>query len=154
MIADNMMFTHGIQIRNIYIEIGGRKYLVTLGNNRNLVIRFEEITPASKAEAQNPYLVPFPVNITNVMPIFEDPYGIAPLELIIDKQNAQNRLFNLAIIQEQQHVFRKYLVDTDHISNVNLLAQPADRGDLFIPASKSIRDSLSTAVVPIGDHVG
>lgn len=135
-----------------YITLNGRKYLATVVNDKSLLIRFEEIKPFSKEEKKNPGKIPFPVNITQLMPLYEDPYGFAPLEGIIDKQNAINRLYNLAIIQEQQSVFRKYIVDTDIVSNVNLLTTPNDKWSLYIPAHTHKPGGISNAVQPINDH--
>lgn len=76
------------------------------------------------------------------------------MELVIDKQNAQNRLMNLAIIQEENSVFRKYVVDTDIIPELDVLAAKNDKGNVYFPAKKKVGfdKDVSRAVVPIQDH--
>lgn len=145
-------WTRLVWLLNTYIEINWRKYLITTSNSRWLIIRFKEIEPQTTEERKNPSLVPFPVNITNVIPLQEDPFWIAPLELIIDKQWAQNRLMNLAIIQEQQNTFKRYLVDTDIISNVNMLWTRTDKGPIYIPASTSKPAWIGGWITEIPDH--
>jgi len=144
------------RIVNCYITIGHRKYMVTLGNQRSLIIRFEVIEAETKEEKENPYLIPFPINVTHSIPMREDPYGLSLLELIIDKQNAQNRLMNLALIQEQENVFQKFIVDTDIIPNLDLLKAPTDRGHQYIAASsnKSLAGkNITNSIQPINDKM-
>jgi len=44
--------------------------------------------------------VVFPVAITNVFPLENDPFGVSYLELIIDKQGAMNKLYNASMQKE------------------------------------------------------
>jgi hypothetical protein len=52
-----------------YKVLNGRKYLIELANYNSLIIRFEEIAPVTPEEEKNPSLVPFPVVITNMIPL-------------------------------------------------------------------------------------
>lgn len=143
-----------IYIVNCYVEYGENKYICTLANQKSLIIRRERIEPVSKDEKKNPYSVPFPVSITNLYPLRNDCFGLAPLELIIDKQNAQNRLMNLSIFQEENSVFRKYIVDTDIIPELDVLSARNDKGSVYFPAKKKVwfDKDVTSAVVPIQDH--
>jgi hypothetical protein len=61
----------------IYYKIlNGRKYLIELANYNSLIIRFEEIKPVTKEEEKSPSLVPFPVVVTNMIPLDGDPCGL------------------------------------------------------------------------------
>lgn len=147
-------FRKEINLLDVFIEIYGHKYLITLANNRQLIIRFERIQAVTSEEKKNPSLIPFPINITTIFPIKEDPFGFAPLEGIIDKQNAQNRLLNLAIIQEQEKVFQKFLVDTNMMPNLDVLAQQNTNGHMYIPVVNIPRESMKGvwgAVSPLNE---
>jgi hypothetical protein len=123
--------TMGMQDRvysmSCYIQLGLNKYQLTTTNDNSNIIRWEYIEPISKEEKKDPTLIPFPVNITNVHPIYGDPFGLGIVEMVLDKQNAINRLYNLSIIKEQKNAgFGKYLVDTSVLPNLNWLEMPSD----------------------------
>jgi hypothetical protein len=70
-------------------------------NNRTVLGRREEIRPVDEAERKNPSLIPFPVEVYNASPLENDPCGIGLAELILDFQNAKNRLMNLDLRKEE-----------------------------------------------------
>ena len=56
-------------------------------------------------------------------------------ELILDFQNAKNRLLNLALIQEEDEAgYGQFLADITKIPNLDLLAERNPNGPTFIPA--------------------
>lgn len=136
-----------------YANLWGRWYMFSLNHDRSEFIRWEVIEPVGQEEKKNPHLMPDPVNITWIAPLENDVFGWSPLWGIIDKQNAQNVLMNLAIIKEQQNVFQKYLVDTEMVSNMDHFSLPTDKNHVYIPASsKNARNkSIQQAVSTVGD---
>ena len=81
-----------------------------------------------KEENKCPALAPDPVNVSNLFPLEGDPHGMGNGELIMDKQNAINRMVNMALIKEQREAgFLHYIVDTSVVSNINYLkTRPID----------------------------
>ncbi len=86
-----------------YTCIDWYKYLVTLANERSLIIRMTRLEPMTKEEKVNPLLVPFPVVLKYFSPIQGDPFGISIPDLQRDKQTAESKIFNLAVIKETRN---------------------------------------------------
>lgn len=104
--------------------IGGYKYAVTLDANITTIIRLELLKPRTKAEKRNPLLVPWNFQVCNVFPLRGDPAGMGYAELILDFQNAKNRLLNLALIQEEDEAgYGQFIADINKIVNIDLLAE-------------------------------
>jgi len=117
-----------------YMKINGRRYSLGVANSGGLLIKFEPLTAISKEEKEDPRLIPDPVNVGNIFPIEGDPMWIGYGELIMDKQNAINRLSNMALIKEQREAwFDTYLVDTNIVSNIHALKKRPINWPIFIP---------------------
>ncbi len=65
-----------LRIVNYYCTLAGRKYLITFCNMGSLIIRFERIEPTTEQEAKYPELIEFPVVVTNIFPLQDDPFGL------------------------------------------------------------------------------
>ena len=139
-----------IEIHNHFIMLNGRKYIATTTNTRSLLIRFEEIKPITSEEKKNPYLVQFPVVVTNKYPLDNDPFWLWDLELILDKQNAINRISNLNLMKHEYDAgFKHVVVDVSKITNPDLLKTRPDWGPIYVPARSSQGEPISNATAPI-----
>lgn len=133
------------------IEYKWHKYLVTLSNNRSLMIRFEPVEPVDKIEKKHPSEVPHPVSVSNMFPLEDDPFGIWYAELVLSFQTAINRLTNMWLIKEQRNAwFDHILVDTTKIQNIDLLKEKNANWPTFIPAN-GMNGPLSNATSKVID---
>lgn len=111
-------------IYNHYTTIKGKKYLVTLANDRSLIIRFEEITAVYEEEKANPREIEFPVILNYYEPFKGDPFGISIPDILEDKQKAEQLFLNLNRIKAENEAWGDmFTVDTDAILNMNDLKQ-------------------------------
>jgi hypothetical protein len=85
----------------VFLERDGRKYICDVFNKQSLIGRWEEIKPVDDVEKKNPHRIPFPVEVYNAFPLEDDPCGLGLAELILDFQNAKNRLMNLTLRKEE-----------------------------------------------------
>jgi len=139
-----------IEIHTHYVTLNERKYIVTTTNTRSLIIRFEEIKAITSEEKKNHSLVEFPVVITNKYPLDNDPFWLSDLELILDKQNAINRIANLSLMKEEYDAWFKHVaVDIDRLSNPNLLKQQPEWWPIFVPFRWKEWSPVSNATSPI-----
>lgn len=133
-----------------YKIIRWRKYLIELANYNSLIIRFEEIVPITDEEKENPSLVPFPVNVINMIPLDWDPCGLWLMELTLDKQWAMNRLMNLTLMTQQRNAgFTNYIYDLNVIQNGDLLTKKPLNWPNFIPWKTINGAPISNAIYPI-----
>jgi hypothetical protein len=86
-----------------YTIIGGYKYVCTTANDNSLLIRIVRLEPITKAEKENPLLVPFPFALLYSDPVKGDPFGISIPDKLRDKQQAKSKLFNLAVKKETRN---------------------------------------------------
>lgn len=108
-----------------YTIVDWYKYLVTLANQKTLVIRMERIEPVLEEEKENPLLVPFPIALKYYSPIKWDPYGISVPDLLRDKQTAESKLFNLAVIKETRNsLWEDIYYDGKAIKNAKTISNP------------------------------
>jgi len=139
-----------LEIHTHYVTLNSRKYIVTTTNIRSLIIRFEEIKPISKEEKKDPSLVKFPVVITNKFPLDNDPFGLSDLELILDKQNAINRISNLSLMKQEYDAWFKHVaIDTSKITNPDILKQRPVNWPIYVPFRSNQWEPISNATAPI-----
>lgn len=111
---------------NHYTIIDGCKYLITLANHRSLVVRMMKIKPVLKEEKENPLKVIFPIALKYYSPVQGDPFGISVPDLMKDKQTAESKLFNLAILKETRNALGEDLFyDGKMIKDVKELTRPS-----------------------------
>jgi hypothetical protein len=105
------------------LTINKRKYICTLANAHSLIVRWEEIKPLSKAEEIDPYSVPFPIAITNVIPIESDPCGISYRELVFSHQRAMSKMMDSIYFKSLSNAgFKNHFVDIDVVDNIHALS--------------------------------
>lgn len=123
-----------------FTTINGKKYVITLGNGWDLLIRCEEVQAVYKEEKNNLAEIPFPVIINYYEPIKSDPFGICIPDLLEDKQKAEQLFLNLNRIKAENEALGDiFLVDTNAIKNMNQLKTPkAWIGAKYIKADLNI----------------
>ena len=111
---------------NHYTIIDGFKYLITLANHRSLVVRMLKLEPVLKEEKQNPTKVLYPVALKYYSPVEGDPYGVSVPDLMRDKQTAESKLFNLAVLKETRGaLWEDLFYDQKMIKNIKELTRPS-----------------------------
>lgn len=112
-------------VYNHYTHIKWDKYLVTLANGGDLVIRCEKLEAVYEEEKKGNMEVPFPVILNFYEPKEGDPFGICIPDVLADKQMAEQFFQNLNRIKaENEALGDLFLVDTNAIRNVNDLKLP------------------------------
>ncbi len=118
-----------------YTILGGRKYLVTLGNDKTLLLRVQEIEPVTKKEKDNPALIEFPVIVRNWVACDRDPWGISICDIMEDKQTMQQLFLNLNRIKAENEARGDiFLYDPNIIENIDDIKIP-DVGPKYIKAT-------------------
>ena len=146
---DSDYYSSKFKITLGFTIIKGIKYRIETTQDRWNIIRFEAVEAVTEKQKKNRELVRFPLNVTNVFPLRDDPCGLWYAELVLEYQNAKNRLLNMAIIKEQENAgFQQVLVDVNKISNLNLLKEKSDKGRTYIPADWDWQP-LANAIAPI-----
>ena len=112
-------------VYNHFTTINGDKYLITLANDGDLVIRCEKIEAVYEEEKSNPNEIKFPVILNFYEPVKSDPFGICIPDLLEDKQKAEQLFLNLNRIKAENEAWGDlFLVDTSAIKNINDLKLP------------------------------
>lgn len=138
----------------VFLERDGRKYVCDVFNNRTLLGRREEIKPVDDSERKNPSLVPFPVEVYNAFPLENDPCGIWLAELILDFQNAKNRLMNLDLRKEEWNAwFKILLADISKIQDIELLAERPIDWPIIVPFNGDLWPLNGNVVQPVMDWI-
>lgn len=129
-----------------YTSIDWFKYLVTLANDRTLIIRMVRLEPITKEERLNPLLVPFPIALKYYSPVEGDPYGISVPDLMRDKQLAESHMFNLALIKETRNtLWEDLFFNPKVIKNAKHLTTPSINPKA-IPANVRDGDSIANSL--------
>jgi hypothetical protein len=96
---------------NWFTHIQGKKYLVTLGNNRTLLVRLQEVkTDEGKR---------WPILDRALYPMATDWDGVSIPDLTEDKQRARAVLLNIGLQSAKSDVTPTYLFDQTRIKNKN-----------------------------------
>lgn len=116
-----------ISIVDHYTKINGIPYIISTANDNSILIRFEQVPAATKAEKEDPTLIPFPVVLRYFSPIPNDPFGISLADLCEDPQKAMTILKNLKLIQQKDAALGDtFLVDENKVTNrTDLLKAPS-----------------------------
>lgn len=123
------------QLVEWWTHIDGKKYIITLGNNRGLVVRKKEL----KGDR-------WPVIDRSLFPMSHDWDGVSIPDLIEDKQRARSVLINLGMESAKADLYPMYLFDKDKI--------PVE-SDLDFEFNKMIpmKGDVSNAIAPIQKSV-
>lgn len=113
-------------IYNHYTVINWEKYLVTTANSNTLIIRMKKLKAVTKEEKKNGYKISFPISLLYYSPIKGDPLWISVPDLMRDKQDAESKLLNLAVIKETRNTLGEDIYyDPNAISNKSVLEKPS-----------------------------
>lgn len=125
---DNYEFT----LLNWFTKIKGEKYLVTLGNQRSVLIRMIKLD----------YNGRWPIIDRSLYPMSNDWDGVSIPDLTEDKQRAKAILLNLGLKSAKSDAMPQYLYDADRIKNKNDLNW---RHDKFI----EVNGRVDNAIAPV-----
>lgn len=108
-----------------YTTIEWEKYVITLANDGDILIRCELVKAVYKEESNNQAEIPFPVILNFYEPLKSDPFGVCVPDLLEDKQKAEQLFLNLNRIKAENEALGDiFLVDTNAIKNLNQLKSP------------------------------
>lgn len=126
--------TDEIYVLHCYITLWANRYIVTLWNAHNEIIRWEHLQPIGKAEKKNQSLVPFPIAVTNVYPLDIDPCGVSPRELMYDMATAMNKIANSIYIKELNNAGADIIFyDDSRIRNADDINNKRLWAPLYVP---------------------
>ena len=121
------------RLLNWFTTIKGKKYLVTLGNNRQTIIRLL---------ALDKYNGIWPMLDRTIYPMANDWDGVSIPDLVEDKQRARAVLINLGLMSAKSDVIPSYLFDASRIKNKNDLNFKVNK---FIP----VQGRVDNAIAPV-----
>lgn len=136
-------------IQHHYTIIKWAKYLVTTANQNSLIIRIYKLPAITKEEKDNPLCIPFPIALKYYSPVKWDSYGISVPDLMRDKQRAESRLFNLALMKETRNtLWDDIFYNPQKIGNSKMLTTPTVEPKA-IPLKIRWDESIANAVYRI-----
>lgn len=138
----------------VFLEREWVKYVCDIFNRNSVIGRRERIEPVSKEEKDNPCLIPFPVEVVNAFPLENDPCWIGLAELVMDFQNAKNRLMNLMLRKEEWNAwFKVLLADVSKIQDIDLLAEKPIDWPIIVPFNWDLGKMDGNVVQPVMDGI-
>lgn len=147
-IENNYDGLEDVAVLDHYTRIDGVPYLITLANNRTMIIRVEKIKAVSKAEKEDESLIDFPVILRYFSPIPNDPFGVSLSDLSEDGQTARTILKNLKLLKEKDMALGDTLLVSKKIKNrTDLLKAPSLKQRRFVPVDSDDVSNL-TATLP------
>lgn len=123
------------QLLEWWTHIDGKKYIVTLANNRQVIVRHQEIEEDK-----------WPIIDRTLFPISHDWDGVSIPDLIEDKQRARAVMINLGMESAKADLYPMYLFDKNKIKNEKDLDFDFNK---FIP----INGDVGNAITPIQKSV-
>lgn len=115
-----------------FTHFNGEKYLVTVGNNRRLIVRYQKLKNQKR----------WPIIDRTLFPISHDWDGVSIPDLIEDKQRARSVMINLGMESAIADLYPMYLFDRKKIPNQANLDFEANK---WIP----IKGDPSKAAMPL-----
>ncbi len=97
------------QLLEWFTQIRGKKYLVTLGNERTTIVRYQRLDYNGK----------WPIVDRTLYPMAKDWDGVSVPDLTEDKQRARAVLLNIGLVSAKAEVTPTYLFDKTRIKNKN-----------------------------------
>jgi hypothetical protein len=100
--CDDLKTNFSLDVYHHFTNFDGKKYVVSLANDRKTLIRIKELAPVLKEEKKNPNMIEFPIVLNYWKPRRNDPFGESVCDKLDDKQIAKTILFNLNIIKAKK----------------------------------------------------
>lgn len=110
-----------LDVYHHFTSFNGKKYIITLANDRATFIRIKELKPVLREEKADPNLIGYPIILNYWKPRRNDPFGESVCDKLDDKQIAKTILFNLNIIKA-----KKEALGGDMIWNSRLIKNKQD----------------------------
>lgn len=100
--CDELKTNFSLDIYHHFTNFNGKKYIVSLTNDRATILRIKELKPVLAEEKKNPNMIEFPITLNYWKPRRNDPFGESVCDKLDDKQIAKTILFNLNIIKAKK----------------------------------------------------
>jgi len=137
------------QLLEWYTVIQGKKYIVTLANDKKLIVRYKLLKDQED----------WPIIERSIFPIAHDFDGVSIPDLIEDKQRARSVMINLGMESAIEDLYSGYFYNKSKIKNVNDLdvaqrkyvAVDGDPANAIVPKQKSTFHSQVNLILNILD---
>lgn len=100
-----------------YTHLNGKKYLLTLSEDRSEIVRLERIKPVYEKEKKDERYNEWGLVLNYFSPERNNPFGTSVGDLVEDKQRAKSILANLLLGLVKSQLYPMYLYDRDRILN-------------------------------------
>jgi len=138
--CDDLKTNFSLDVYHHFTNFDGKKYVVSLANDRKTLIRIKELAPVLKEEKKNPNMIEFPIVLNYWKPRRNDPFGESVCDKLDDKQIAKTILFNLNIIKAKKEALGwDFIWNSRLIKNKDDILKPTTNGrNIFVDTQENL----------------
>ena len=140
--CDDLKTNFSLWVYHHFTNFDGKKYVVSLANDRKTLIRIKELEPVLKEEKKNPNMIDFPIILNYWKPRRNDPFGESVCDKLDDKQIAKTILFNLNIIKAKKEALGwDFIWNSRLIKNKDDILKPTTNGrNIFVDTQENLQN--------------
>jgi len=140
--CDDLKANFSLWVYHHFTNFDGKKYVVSLANDRKTLIRIKELEPVLKEEKKNPNMINFPIILNYWKPRRNDPFGESVCDKLDDKQIAKTILFNLNIIKAKKEALGwDFIWNSRLIKNKDDILKPTTNGrNIFVDTQENLQN--------------
>lgn len=140
--CDDLKTNFSLDVYHHFTNFDGKKYVVSLANDRKTLIRIKELEPVLKEEKKNPNMINFPIILNYWKPRRNDPFGESVCDKLDDKQIAKTILFNLNIIKAKKEALGwDFIWNSRLIKNKDDILKPTTNGrNIFVDTQENLQN--------------
>ena len=140
--CDDLKTNFSLWVYHHFTNFDGKKYVVSLANDRKTLIRIKELEPVLKEEKKNPNMINFPIILNYWKPRRNDPFGESVCDKLDDKQIAKTILFNLNIIKAKKEALGwDFIWNSRLIKNKDDILKPTTNGrNIFVDTQENLQN--------------
>lgn len=140
--CDDLKTNFSLDVYHHFTNFDGKKYVVSLANDRKTLIRIKELEPVLKEEKKDPSMINFPIILNYWKPRRNDPFGESVCDKLDDKQIAKTILFNLNIIKAKKEALGwDFIWNSRLIKNKDDILKPTTNGrNIFVDTQESLQN--------------
>lgn len=140
--CDDLKTNFSLDIYHHFTNFNGKKYIVSLTNDRKTILRAKELKPVLSEEKKNPNMIQFPIVLNYWKPRRNDPFGESVCDKLDDKQIAKTILFNLNIIKaKKEALWGDFIWNSRLIKNKEDILKPTTNGrNIFVDTVENLQN--------------
>lgn len=140
--CDDLKTNFSLDVYHHFTNFDGKKYVVSLANDRKTLIRIKELEPVLKEEKKDPSMINFPIILNYWKPRRNDPFGESVCDKLDDKQIAKTILFNLNIIKAKKEALGwDFIWNSRLIKNKDDILKPTTNGrNIFVDTQENLQN--------------